>query len=228
VKDYITQRQQKINDTQSRFYTTNGIHVYVQKPVENVNLAEVFHVLEEKVPKIFLDEIEMIIFGWFDEFEERDIEAYYQDSTLYVSSYHTSEDDLLESLIHEIAHATESTYGYEIYGDEKIKNEFLRKRQHLYDILWKLNYKLPLAVFSQIEYDQDFDEFLYKKIGYDKLDQIVAGVFINSYAATSLREYFATAFTDFFMDSNHNFLKKISPAVYEKILSLQDNGIDIY
>ena len=221
VKNYIQQQQNKVTETQTSFYTPHGIHVYLQQPVENVNLAHVFDKLEQKIPKIFLDEVEMVIFGWFDEFEERDLEAFYQDGALYVSSFQDNEEDLIENLIHEISHAVETTYGYEIYADEKIKNEFLRKRKHLYDMLWKLGYKIPFSVFAQIEYEQEFDELLYKKIGYDKLDQIVAGLFINSYAATSLREYFATGFTEFFTDDNHNFLKKVSPAVYEKLILLQ-------
>ena len=48
------------------------------------------------------------------------------------------------------------------------------------------------------------------------------GLFINVYAATSLREYFATAFTDFYLDSDHNFLQKVSPAVYEKLINIQN------
>jgi len=47
-------------------------------------------------------------------------------------------------------------------------------------------------------------------------------LFISPYAATSIREYFATMFTEFYLDPNHNFIKKVSPAVYEKIMLLQD------
>ena len=52
-----------------------------------------------------------------------------------------------------------------------------------------------------VEYDEEFDMFLYEDIGYDKLATLMQGLFINPYAATSLREYFATGFTDFFMNS---------------------------
>ena len=63
--------------------------------------------------------------------------------------------------------------------------------------------------------------FLYQTIGYDKLANLVQGLFISPYAATSLREYFATGFTDFYMDSDHKFLQKISPALYSKLIMLQ-------
>ena len=46
------------------------------------------------------------------------------------------------------------------------------------------------------------------------------GLFISPYAATSLREYFATGFTDFFMEPDHRLLKSISPILYKKIEKL--------
>ena len=76
-------------------------------------------------------------------------------------------------------------------------------------------------MFMDSEYDQEFDEFLYQDIGYNKLSELLRGVFITPYAATSLREYFATGFTEFYLyPDNHNYLKKISPELYKKILQL--------
>ena len=40
--------------------------------------------------------------------------------------------------------------------------------------------------------------FYIKKIGYDKLSPIMTGIFMTPYAATSLREYFATGFVEFY------------------------------
>ena len=77
-------------------------------------------------------------------------------------------------------------------------------------------------MFLDIEYSEEFDEMLYKEIGYPKLSKILMGVFISPYAATSLREYFATGFTEFYTQSEHNFLEKVSPQLYKKILSLND------
>ena len=132
------------------------------------------------------------------------------------------EEDLFDDLVHEISHSLEEAHGYQIYADEKVKNEFLRKRKYLHDILWQAGYRAPLSFFQDVEYSQEFDNFLYKKIGYDKLASIMSGLFISPYAATSLREYFATGFTEYYLDSNHSYLQKISPAVFEKIKMLQD------
>ena len=105
------------------------------------------------------------------------------------------------------------------YGE----NEFLRKRKYLHDIVWKMGFKTPLAVFMDPEYNEEFDMFLYEKIGYDKLSTAVAGVFVSPYAATSLREYFATGFTEFYLHPDeHGFLQKVSPELYKKLVLLQN------
>tara|TARA_R100001163_G_C5066928_1_gene205653 strand:+ start:2285 stop:2923 length:639 start_codon:yes stop_codon:yes gene_type:complete len=204
------------------FYTPTGLHVYMQTPVDGVDVESVIHKIENKLPHHFLSEIEMIVFGWFDEFEERSINAFYKDNAIYVSHMQQDEEDLYDDLVHEISHSLEEAHGYQIYADEKVKKEFLRKRKYLHDILWQAGYRAPLSFFQDVEFNEEFDNFLYKKIGYDKLASIMSGLFISPYAATSLREYFATGFTEYYMDSNHNFLQKISPAVFEKINLLQD------
>jgi len=219
---YIQEKQKQLKSKSMDFYTPTGLHVYMQQPVDGVDVEEVIHKMETVLPQHFRDEIEMIIFGWFDEFEERNINAFYNDNAIYVSHLQDDAADLYDDLIHEIAHSLEEAYGYEIYADEDIKDEFLRKRKYLHDVLWKLGYRAPLSFFEDIEFNQEFDDFLYKKIGYDKLSTIMSGMFISPYAATSLREYFATAFTEYFLDSNHEFLKKVSPAAFYKINMLKD------
>lgn len=222
MKQYVQQKQNKIIESQTNFYTPSGVNVYIKDPIEGLNVKNVILRLEEILPSHYFHEVEMIIFGWFEEFEERSVQAFYDSGTLYVSNIQFDEVELIESIIHEISHSIENSYGYEIYGDQKIQDEFVRKREYLHDILWNSGYKIPKSFFLQTEFDEEFDNLLYKKIGYDKLNKYAAGLFINSYAATSLREYFATAFTDFYLNPNHNFLKKISPTVYEKIVMLHN------
>ena len=165
----------------------------------------------------------MMIVGWFEEFEERSLTAFYENGTVFISHVQDDEEDMLDDIIHEISHSLESPHGYFLYADEKIKNEFLRKRKYLHDILWAKGYKIPQAFFADTEYNTEFDMLLYKKIGYDKLSSLMQGLFISPYAATSLREYFATAFTEFYLHPHeHEYLKKVSPQLYKKLISLQD------
>jgi len=208
--------------TPNDFYTPVGIHVYFKDPLDNehIDIERVVGKLEQAIPPHLLSEVEMIIVGWFDEFERRSINAFYDSGTLYVSNIQDDEEDILDDLIHETSHSIEEPYGMEIYGDGKLENEFLRKREHLYDILWAHGYKIPKSVFLDAEYNEDLDMFLYHEIGYEKLSTLTQGLFINAYAPTSLREYFATGFTDFYLRRHHAFLKQTSPKLYEKILSI--------
>jgi Mlc titration factor MtfA (ptsG expression regulator) len=165
--------------------------------------------------------VEMIIFGHFDEFGARSINAFYDSGTLYISNVQDDVADLYDDIIHEYSHSLEEVYGYEIYGDQKIKDEFLRKRKHMHDILWKSGYKAPLSFFMNAELDEEFDKFLHEKVGYDKLSTLLMGLFITPYAATSLSEYFATGFAEYYQHPDSSPLPQVSPALYKKILLLQ-------
>lgn len=224
--DYI-QKQQQILQEKGEFYTPTGIQVFTKDALtdDNLDLDSIVAKFESQLPDHIRDEVEMIIVGHFDEFEDRDINAFYKDGALHVSNAQSSAQDLLDDLIHETAHSLESVHGQIIYGDQKLKNEFLRKREHLYNILWKMGFKTPKQSFMDVEYDQEFDEFLHQDIGYGKLAEVVKGIFITPYAATSLREYFATAFTEFYLHpDSHSYLKKVSPEAYSKLILL--HGLD--
>ena len=220
--DYIQQRQ-KMLEEKNNFYSSNGIHVYTKDGLMNdlVDLELVVSKLEAILPDHIRDGIEMVIVGQFDEFVERDINAFYKDGALYVSNYQTDNDDLLDDLVHETAHSVEEQYGMEIYGDQEVKDEFLRKRIHLYNMLWNMGFQPSQADFLEVEYDQDFDEYLLHTVGYDKLSEVLKGIMVSPYSATSLREYFATGFTDFYLHpDSHNYLKKTSPELYRKLVML--------
>ena len=205
------------------FYTPAGIRVYFKNQlVKPVDVEAVMAKVESKIPNHLLSEIEMVIVGWFEEFEKRDVNAFYDSGAIYVSNTQDGEEDLYDDIIHELSHALEESYGYQIYSDNKIVNEFLQKRNILYDILWANDFKAPKSIFNNTEYNQDFDDFLHKKVGYHRLAPLVQGLFITPYAATSIREYFATMFTEFYLTSNHQYIKKLSPALYDKILMLQN------
>ena len=221
LTNYLKEKQEQLNNKSMDFYTPTGLHVYMQTPVDGVDVESVIHKIENKLPHHFLSEIEMIVFGWFDEFEERSINAFYKDNAIYVSHMQQDEEDLYDDLVHEISHSLEEAHGYQIYADEKVKKEFLRKRKYLHDILWQAGYRAPLSFFQDVEFNEEFDNFLYKKIGYDKLASMMSGLFISPYAATSLREYFATGFTEFYLyPDSHAYIQKTSPELYKKLVQL--------
>ena len=220
--EYIQKRQQMLEE-KTDFYTPAGIQVFTKDQMINdsISVESAIAKYESRLPDHIRNEVEMIIVGHFDEFEERDINAFYKDGALYVSNFQSNNDDLLDDLVHETAHSLEEAYGFEIYGDEKIKQEFLSKRTNLYHLLWDIGFKIQKRLFTDLEYNQEFDEFLLQDVGYDRLSGILKGVFVSPYAATSLREYFATAFTEFYLyPDSHNYLQKVSPEVYKKLVLL--------
>ena len=88
----------------------------------------------------------------------------------------------------------------------------------MHDILKSQGYDVDLTTFLNSSYNKEFDEFLYKTIGYEKLQYLISGLFVSPYGATSIREYWANAFEEFFMpDGDRTTVRTISPALYEKI-----------
>jgi len=222
LQNYIKNRQLML-EKKGSFYTPSGIQVFTRDPLTNdeLDMDSVVSRFESLLPDHIRDEVEMIIVGQFDEFVERSINAFYKDGALYVSNFQSDGDDLLDDLIHETAHSLEEAQGHFIYGDQKLEKEFLRKREHLYDILWKMGFKAPQALFMDTEYDKEFDEFLHEDVGYDKLGEVLKGVVVTPYAMTSLREYFATGFTEFYLyPDSHGYLQKTSPELYKKLVQL--------
>jgi len=222
--EQVIQRLREQQNKRIDFYTPYGLHVYFKDEMLNdsIDVDAAVAKYESMVPRHLLPCIEMIVFGDFEQFHERGINAFYDANTIFISNLQDDEADILDDLIHELSHGVEEQYGYQIYSDQKIYNEFLNKRMHLYRILWEMGYKAPKSFFQNVEFEREFDDFLHQTVGYDTLRSAIQGLFISPYAATSLREYFATAFTDFYIDPNHKYLKTVSPAVYEKIILLQN------
>ncbi len=229
--EVFKQKLKKKNNLVNDFYTAEGLHIYFKDKLLNdqVDVENVISKVESVIPRHLRSEVEMIIVGHFKEFEENHFNAFYKDGMVHVTNDQQDDYDMIEDIVHEIAHATETPYGYHIYGDGKVKDEFLRKRYALHDILWKNGYRAPKAFFNNTEYDEEFDLFLLQQVGYDKLQNFAAGVFLTTYAPTSLREYYATGFVEFFLNPDgHNYMKRVSPQLYKKIFELySEENVDL-
>lgn len=141
LKDYLHNKQRQLLEQQTDFYTPTGLHVFFKDPLNNVDVEKVISKVESSIPLHLMSEIEMIIVGWFDEFEERSLNAFYDGGTLYISNIQDDFMDMYDDIVHEVSHSLEEPHGYFLYGDKKIENEFLRKRKYVHDILWKMGYK---------------------------------------------------------------------------------------
>ena len=192
--------------------------VQQQELPDNINLNNILKKLQIIVPEHFVQNLDGIYIGDYDFLLKRDLNALYKDGVIYVLPNQDNEQDVYEDIVHEIAHCVEDTYGLDIYEDGRIKEEFLRKRRALLDRLKAYGYDgMPAASYGNTEYNKKFDEFLYLTVGYPTLTQLTPNLFVSPYGATSLREYFANCFEEYFARRQYNNVKNISPAVYEKI-----------
>ena len=85
------------------------------------------------------------------------------------------------------------------------------------------NYDLRGINFFNTEYDKKFDEFLLNEVGYDRLSGFTEGLFLAPYSVTSLREYFARGFEEYYLE-NRLYLKEICPYIYKKLIALHEEA----
>jgi len=195
------------------------VDMYIINPLpKNVDVLTVIEKVEKIIPPHIAQKTEGIYVGNFKEFEEKQVNAMYKDGTIYISSDQDDNDDMIDDIIHEFAHAAEDIYAREIYGDNKIQSEFLGKRKRLRDTLDQYEYLSGTDVsFQELEFTKELDDFLYNDIGYDKLENFCMGLFTRPYAVTSIREYFATAFEECLLGDGE-YVKKLSPIAYDKVM----------
>jgi len=202
--------------------------IYVQDPLPpDIDLNAVLQTIEQSLPQKFIETtgVEMILIGQFDDLSQRQIQSVWKkdQGAIYVTNEQDSNEDMIDDLIHEFAHAVEDQYGFEIYSDDHIEQEFLQKRRHLHDVLKAHGYDVNLQNFLKTSYNVEFDNLLYKEIGYEKLSFLTMGLLLSPYAATSIREYFASGFEEYFLPTGDRAsVKMMSPSVYQKIEILME------
>lgn len=219
---YITESSSRAFQAQKEYTLYGDIPVYLKDPLpEGVDLQYCLSEIEETIPSFFTYGLDSIIIGTFPEFEKRTINAFYKDGAIYVSNLQDDEDDLIDDVIHEVAHLVEKTHGAALYEDQKVTREFLGKRQRLFYMLKAEGFEVAPKDFMQTEYSREFDNFLLNSVGYPLLTQLTLGLFLTPYGATSLPEYFAESF-DYYFLKDREYVKKITPACYNKILELEE------
>ena len=187
------------------------------------SLEQVIKIIENSLPSFFVSNVDVIYVGDFSHFEERETNAAYENGAIYVINVQDNAMDMADDVVHEIAHAVEEKYYEHIYGDGRVENEFLGKREKLYQILNAYEEPTPDYVYFQNpQYNEQFDEYLYTEIGYPALAAYANGLFYSPYSVTSVREYFARGFEAFFLYKELKTLASISPILYNRIETLAD------
>ncbi len=220
--DYLRMSNKKFKEQQREFLMKEGLQVFIKDKLTNdISLKSVLDTVSSYIPSHLFSEIDSIYVGLFDDFEKKETNAAYKDGAIYISNEQDDEQDLIDDMVHEVAHSLEAPYGYLIYGDGKLKEEFLNKRKRLYDVLESEQLNPDLDLFMNTEYSLEMDNYLYKEVGYDRLNFIMNSysIFTSAYPATSLREYFASGFEYYFLEEP-TYLSEICPTLFEKIEEL--------
>ena len=202
-------------------WSLNGIQIFIKdKLPKGFDMKFVVKYINSRIPQHLMKGVDIIYVGEFEEMERRDINAFFEDGAIYVTNEQDNEMDMIDDIIHEMAHATEREHMDQIYSGS-IEKEFMGKRERLYFILKNEGYDISPIFRVKSEYDREIDDFLYQEVGYEHLNMLVNGLFVSAYASTSLNEYFARGFEEFFM-GDVNYLRKISPVLYNILESLKD------
>ena len=203
-------------------YMLKGIDIYIKDRLpEEVDIDFVIKYVAKRLPDHVLGNIDLIYIGQFQDLIDRDVNALWQNGAIYITNEQDSEMDMIDDLIHEIAHSNEKQYEQIIYEDGKLEKEFLYRRKKLAQILVDQKYGVPTGFIYNADYDKVIDDYLYQKITYNVLWQLIPGIFPSPYAVTSLREYFAKGFEEFYMGKRQD-LKDISPVLFSKLMQLHD------
>ncbi len=217
----IANSNKQAKKNKKEYFLFKDILLLLQHNIEQpVDIHNVCRRIEKNIPKKLFKDLDYIYVGKFEELDLRQVQSAYLRGAIYISSQNLTEESLYEAIIHELGHSTEEMYRESIYGDSELAAEFVGKRKKLRSILkaQELEYEDPMA-FIRLEYNPQFDNFLYNVVGYDRLNQICTGLFPSAYGTTSLREYYANGF-EYFYNGDREYLSKISPKLFSKISKL--------
>jgi hypothetical protein len=180
-------------------FMINGVSVFIKDALpEEVSGEFIFDYISSRVPSYLMKNVEVIYVGKFPEMEERDINAYYDNDAIYITNEQDDEMDMIEDIIHEISHAVEHYNQELIYDDGALQREFIAKRKRLSQLLSQ-KYDVPDDFNINFEYDRAIDDFLFRDVGYNVLNQVCVNIFPSGYAATSVSEYWAKGFEELFI-----------------------------
>ena len=199
-----------------------NVDIYIKDQLpDHIDVDFVIKYTAKRLPDHVLSNIDIIYVGHFQDLVDRDVNALWQNGAIYITNDQDSEMDMIDDLIHEIAHSNEKQYEQIIYEDGKLEQEFLQRRKKIAFILKDKGFGIPTGFIYNSDYDINIDDYLYEKVTYDVLWQLVPGIFPSPYAITSLREYWAKGFEQFYMGIRRD-LKETSPVLFSKLMQLHD------
>ena len=168
-------KSKKLKDT----YSLHDINIFIKDPLpEIINMDFVLKYIKVRIPTNLLRGVDMIYIGNFDNLKEKNANAMYMDGAVYLTNEQDDDMDMIDDIIHEIAHSNEKQFEQIIYEDGRLEKEFLYRRKQLAYILKDKGFGVPTGFIYNISYDKNIDDYLYQKVTYDVLWQLVPGIIL--------------------------------------------------
>ena len=105
-----------------------------KKMKDHYKLHDINIFIKDQLPEsILLIGVDMIYIGQFKQLIDREITAVFEDGAIYLTNEQDDDRDMIDDIIHEIAHSIENIYANVIYGDNEISIEFLKKKKKMID-----------------------------------------------------------------------------------------------
>ena len=220
MKKYILKNSIKSQEALKGFFLHGKPVQMVNNLSDQVDLRNVLDHIEQRTPRAMLSNVDSIYIGEFEEFfnTNSNFNALYKDGAIYVSNHQDNDRDMIDDIVHEIAHSLEKENYDHVYGDDALEKEFLAKRKYLYHLLPEED-RINMLYFLNPEYDLKFDNYLYKKVGYKTLRALTNELFYSPYGITALKEYWANGFENYIL-GDRNRLKDLSPVLHAKVKTL--------
>ncbi len=178
-------RSNKLKD----HYKMQEIDIFIKDQLpSHIDPDLVFSTFSKLIPSHLLTGVDIIYVGEFEVFKQKQTNAVFQDGAIYVSNEQDSNQDMIDDIVHELAHSVEEKFTQYIYNENDLKNEFVGKRKRLYDILFNYDYNPSPKLKTVYHYDEKIDMYFYKEVGYETMWSLINGLFPSPYSATALRE----------------------------------------
>jgi hypothetical protein len=214
---------QYISESKDKSYlAVNGVEFEeIDELPPTISLKQIVSRIRKILPYHYFQDLEKVVVQHLEEFNDRHITAIYKDGIFYITNKQEDIEDILDDVVHEFAHHVETLFKDEIYSGGEVSKEFLKKRAQLEFELKSEGYWTDDYNFKNINYNNELDDFLYKRVGRNMMKMLTTGLFMRPYSSISLREYFATGFEAYYLGKKEE-LQKISPVLYKVIDDLHN------
>ena len=103
---YIKQSSDKAKKQMKEIPFINGITVFIKDELpEDINIKSVLSTLRKSIPNHLFSGVDVIYIGQFKNLKTKAFNAAFMDGAMYLTNEHTTEEDMVDDFVHELAHA---------------------------------------------------------------------------------------------------------------------------